>query len=391
MVSEKSTSQYIKEQNINRIFHIIRKEKAISRVEIARKMKLSQTSVGRSVAELMEAGYIMEGENVGNSVGRQRILLHVIPKKVMAIGIYLQPDRIDAGLVDITGNILIQKSYQLAGVSPVYVVENIKIGIDYILKQIPDESLSSLVGIGVSVPGTVNYRTGIVMQAPSLGWNNLNLGSLLTSCYPYNIIIDNDVKSFAKAQRFLNTVEDPDQFLVVHLGNGVALAEMQNGKLSRGNNNIAGEIGHIMVDPNGPLCDCGKRGCLQTRISKSSIEKELGISFREAVSRYHRNDETCFRVLSRVANEIAMWTANFVNIFDPKEIILTGSMLDEWDELFDIIVNGCRRFLWEQLPAGVAIKRPELRGAQNNIAAAASNVFYKFVIKDGQNYYDYSL
>ena len=391
MGAEKSTSQYIKEQNINRIFHIIRNTKAISRVEIAKKMKLSQTSVGRSVVELMEAGYVMEGENVGSSVGRQRILLHVIPQRILTIGIYLQPDRIDAGLVDVAGNILIQKSNEITETSPVCVVENIKIVIDAILNQISDDMLKNLVGIGVSVPGTVNYKTGIVLQAPSFHWRSLNLGSLLKASYPYQIIVDNDVKSFAKAQRFLNTVDDPNYFLVIHLGNEIALAEKSNGKLSRGDNNIAGEIGHIMIDPNGILCDCGRRGCLQTRIGKRSIEKELGIPFKEAVRRYNENDEQCFQVLNRVVNEVAMWVANFVNIFDPKEIILTGSMLDDWDELFEMIVNGSKRFLWEQLPAGIKIKKPRLKGVENNVVAAASNVFYKFVIKNGKNYYDSSL
>ena len=391
MAAGKSTSQYIKEQNINQIFHIIRNEKAISRVEIAKKMGMSQTSVGRSVAELMEAGYVMEGQNVGSSVGRQRIMLHIVPQKILIIGIYLLRERIDAGLMDGAGNILAQESYEIEEESPVYVVERIKIAIDYMLGRIPDDRLENLVGIGVSVPGTVNYKTGLVMRSPSFHWKDLNLGSLLKACYPYNIIVDNDVKSFAKAQRFLNTIDDPDYFLVVHLGNGIALAEMANGKLSRGENNIAGEIGHIITDPNGILCDCGRRGCLQTRISKGSIEKELGISFQEAVRLYQENDERCFHVLNRMANEIAMWVANFVNIFDPKEIILTGSMLDEWDALFDMIVNGSKRFLWEQVSSGIKIKKPHLKGIENNIVAAASNVFYKFVIKNGKSYYDYSL
>lgn len=391
MMAGKSTSQYIKEQNINKIFHIIKNEKAISRVEIAKKMKMSQTSVGRSVGELMEAGYVMEGENVGNSVGRQRIQLHIIPQKVLMIGIFLMRERIDAGLVDAAGNILMQKSYEVEDTSPVYMVERIKIAIDFLLGQIPDNKLQNLIGVGVSVPGIVNYRTGMVIQSPSFHWQSLNLGSLLKACYPYNIIVDNDVKSFAKAQRFLATVDDPEYFLVIHLGNGIALAEMAGGRLTRGENFIAGEIGHIVTDPNGALCDCGRRGCLQTQISKGNIEKELGISFQEAVRRYHENDERCFQVLNRAVNEISMWVANFVTIFDPKEIILTGSMLDEWDELFDMIVNGSKRFLWEQVTTGIKIKRPHLRGVENNIVAAASNVFYKFVIKNGKSYYDYSL
>ncbi len=391
MEAKKSTSQRIKECNINSIFHIIRNEKAISRVEIAKKMGLSQTSVGRSVSELMEAGYVKEGENAGSSVGRQRILLHVVPQRVLSVGIYLQPERIDAGLVDISGKILSQKSYELYDTSPSYVVECIKVAIDSILKQIPDEKLQNLVGVGVSVPGTVNYKTGIVMSAPSFHWRSLNLGNMLKTCYPYHVIVDNDVKSFAKAQRFLNTVENPNEFLVIHLGNGVAMAEMQDGKLIRGNNNIAGEIGHMIIDPNGPWCDCGRRGCIQTTISKGSIEKKLGIPFKEAVKRYYENDEQCFSLLNQVANDIAMWVSNFVNIFDPNEIILTGSMIDEWDELFEMIGSRCKRFLWQQLPYEIKIKRSKLRGIESNIVAAASNIFYKFVIKDGQNYYDYSL
>lgn len=388
MVASKVTSQLIKEQNINNIYQVICSEKAISRVEIAKKLKLSQTSVGRSVAELLDAGYIRVGENIGNSVGRQRTLLHVVPTKVLAIGIFICCDRIDAGLVDISGNILARKSFQLQETTVDYVVEEIKVIIDFLLSQIEDESLTNLVGIGVSVPGTVNYKTGIVIGAPLLHWKSVNMGSILQACYPYNIVVDNSVKSYAKEQRFLNSASNPNEFLVIHLGEDFELAEMLGGKLIRGQNNMAGEIGHILIEPNGALCDCGRRGCLQARINKNYIEKELGKTFSEAVKGYYNNDECCFRVLNRVVNDISMWLANLMNIYDPSEIFLTGSMIDEWDELTDLINKHFKRFLWSQFTDKVKITKSKLRGQEGNIVAAASNIFYKFIIKDLKNYYD---
>lgn len=388
MVSNKVTSQLIKEQNINNIYQVIRSEKAISRVEIAKKLKLSQTSVGRSVSDLLEAGYIRVGENIGNSVGRQRTLLHIVPTKVLSMGLFICNDRIDAGVVDISGNILNQKTFELQNTTVGYVVEEIKVIIDYLLSQVEDESLENLVGIGVSVPGTVNYKTGMIIEAPLLHWKSVNLGGILQACYPYNIVIDNSVKSFAKEQRFLNTASDPNEFLVIHLGADFSLAEMLGGKLIRGHNNMAGEIGHILIEPNGALCDCGRRGCLQTRVNKNYIEKELGKTFAEAVKGYYDGDESCFRVLNRVVNDISMWLANLMNIYDPGEIFLTGSMIDEWDELIDLVSKHFRRFLWSQFTDGVKITKPKLLGREGNVVAAASNIFYKFVIKDMKNYYD---
>ena len=387
----KTTSQLIKENNVNEIFRIIREEKAISRVEIAQKMQLSQTSVGRSVAEMVNAGYVVEGENVGNSVGRQRRLLHIAARRALAIGVYLKKGWIHAGLVDVNGTVLAEKSCAFTSADQTDVMAHVNSAIDALLHEMTDRDLTNLVGIGVTVVGaSVNYKEGIILHAEALGWHSFNLGSRLKAVYPYTIIVDTDVNSEAKAQKFLNTVADPDEFLVVHLGTGISLSQMINGNFARGYRNCAGEMGHVIVDPNGAPCECGRRGCLNTVIGRNGIEKQLGMPFSEAIKKYHENDRACSDILNRSVNRISIWLANLIHLYDPREVVLTGSMIDEWDEMFDMVVSSCRRYMGSYFAYDSGIKRPKLRGTENSIVVAASNIFYKFTIKDNENYYDYS-
>ncbi len=391
MYRTKTTSQLIKEKNINEIFQIIRDEKAISRVEIAKKMKLSQTSVGRSVSELMDAGYVVEGENVGNSVGRQRIQLRIVPDRALALGIYLQRQSIDAGLVDVNGNLIRKSSFMFAETKQTDIVENVSEVIDSILSSLSDQILSHLVGIGITIPGaSINYREGIILHSEELGVASFHLGSRLQAVYPYTIIIDTDVNSEAKAQKFLNSVENPDEFIVIHLGTGISLAQTINGKIARGAHNCSGELGHIITETNGVLCECGRRGCLQTVIGRRGIEKQLGISFSDAVKRYHENDRDCQYLLNRAVHQISVWLANMIHLYDPREVILTGSMIDEWEEMFDMIVRNAKRYTGNYFTYDYSVKRPLLRGIDNHIVVAASNIFYKFSIKNNENYYDFS-
>ena len=384
-----TNSQQIKENNINEIFQIIKKEKAISRVEIAQKMNLSQTSVGRSVLQLIEAGYVMEGENVGNTVGRQRVLLHVVPKRALAIGVFLSSERIDAGLVDVAGNILLRNTCDPEAADGAGIVEKIRACVDALLAQMEPQDRDHLVGIGVTLPGTINYKSGTVVHSAHFNLHNFNLGSALKANYPYTIVVDSSVCSCVKMQQFTNSAKNAEEFLVVSLGEEISMSLMINGKIARGPNNCAGELGHVIVNPNGALCECGRRGCLQTVISRGSVEKELGMSFQDAVKGYDSGNEKCTDVLNRLVSETALWIVNVMYIFNPMELILTGSMIDDWEPMFDLISAGSRRLMGDYFVHNNVIKRNRLGGEDGNIVSAASNIFYKFKIRNGENYFDY--
>ena len=383
------TSREIKEKNINEIFQIIRKEKEISRVEIAKKMNMSQTSVGRLVSELIEASYIIEVGNIGGSIGRQRIRLQVVPESALALGVFLTPFCVETGLVDVTGKIIVKKKIQNFPLKkPTDIIEVIKKGVNSIVEELSEQNLLHLVGVGITLPGTVDYRTGMILKSSLLGVHNFPMGNLLEMQLPYRIVIDNAVSSCAKMQRFIGNVLDSDEFMVMNLGDEISMSQMINGKIARGKDYCFGELGHVIVSPNGELCECGRRGCLQTVIGKRSVENELSRSFSEAVKDFKTGDIQCEDVLKRLIAEISRWIANIIYIFDPGELILTGTMLDEWEEMFDLIATTSMRLLGNYLEHKVVIRRNELYGAENDIVTAASNIFYKFQIKEGRNDYD---
>lgn len=376
------------------IYNAIRFGREISRIDIAKQLGLSQTCVGSYVVDLVNRGYVeeMEAEPETSKVGRQKILLKIIPEKILAIAVHINDARkVEVALVDVAGKILMQSTHESPNSAYLEMIETIKRAIDEILFKVDDKVRGNIMGIGVSVPGPVDYPDGVVIRFSSLDWDNVPLRRMLQSCYPFTVIVDNDIKAAAKHMRVYGAMDDKSDYVIFSLGEGVGTAQMIDGRISRGKTNLTGEIGHMAVDLNGPLCNCGRRGCLQALINRSHIEKMLNMRFMDAVKAYRAGSEYVSAKLDVVLNNIAMWVANIANMYDPSVLFLMGDMLDEWDELFDIICVRYKRFMWSTVAAEMQIARCERRGEGMDVLSAAANIFYKIYFTDTEVYYNSAL
>jgi predicted NBD/HSP70 family sugar kinase len=171
------------------------------------------------------------------------------------------------------------------------------------------------------------------------------------------IYIDNDVNTLTVSERWLGSGLLVDNFLVITVGRGIGLGIVLNGQIYRGKSGGAGEFGHIVVNPNGPLCSCGKRGCLESYLGDRALlaaaRQEVSPDIRDIddlVSRAGNGEAGAVKVLSRAGALLGQQVANLVNIFDPKLIIISG----EGIRMGEVFFNTLRIAFHEYVMPGLA-------------------------------------
>lgn len=379
MIEAKHDSGLMKEYNEKLLYNLIRTKGPISRVDLAKLTGMSPTSVGRVAARFLEEGYTREVGTVNGNVGRKATLLDIIPEGVLAIGVDLNIPHIRVGLVNIQGDITYRCVRDNRPENSVaQVVEIVREAIDEILGGLDSAVKRHIMGIGVSSAGPVNWADGVVLSSPQLNWTHgpVALCDMLSEHFDYEVAVDNDTKSVAQAEQLFGNASD--SALIVYLGSGIGSTLILNGRIVRGNNNMAGEIGHMIVEPGGTLCDCGRRGCLQSTACINALENITGRRYAELVQLAKEGDETIAPMMDKTATFLAQWIANVAIAYDPKELILFGDMLNQWPELFELIRERYKQFLWMAGTHKLVLRQSALRHTDIPYLAGASSIFQRF-------------
>lgn len=384
-----STNAYgadsVREYNKNMIFNLIRTSGLISRAGLTKATKMSPTSIGRIVGNLIDEGFVREVGTTEGGLGRRATLVEVNPDGLLAFGVNIDVPNIHVGIVDLTGNII---SYQsVEGTGNYAVEETLERIADSILEQydkLDDDLKLRICGIGVTVPGHVFWKEGILDFSPQLGWKQVALKAKLKQILGVtSLYVENDVKAAAIAEGLYGAAVDADDFVVIQLGSGMGAAVVNNGELLRGTDNIVGEIGHIIVEPDGELCDCGRYGCLQTFVCISGIERRSGRSFAETLAAAEDGDEVCREILKQAEQYMAMWTANLRNLYNPQKVLFYGRIFQEWPELIEEIRKLHKLYDWNVAGEEFKIQLVNLPGEieemdakKVSVQSAAAQVFH---------------
>lgn len=210
--------------------------------------------------------------------------------------------------------------------------------------------ISQISGIGIGVPGPVDYTSGTVQIAPNLGWNQIPLTSILSPIFPVPIWVENDVNAGTFAAYQLGDFHDKKNIIGVFIGTGIGGGIIIDGELVRGRNGLAGEIGHMVISPNGPRCGCGQRGCfeamasksaLMTQIHQEAIKKgpaflkkylkkngQLMIKSSDIKANLELKDHFITKNVQRMGKMIGIGLANLTHLLNPDAIILGGGVID---------------------------------------------------------------
>src|SRR5512142_3138986 len=273
---QKATTQETRQRNRDLVLKTIFEADTISRAEIARTTDLTRTTVSDVVASLLAEGLVQEvgiGESLG---GKSPILLSLVKDSRYMISVNLGHDLFCGAVVNLRGEIKDMESIPVSGRDG----EQALALVYEILDRLVKKEWVPLVGIGVGTPGLVNTREGLVVNAVNLDWQNLPLARLLQERYRLPVHIMNDSQAAAIGEYVYGGGYKADENLVViNIRQGIGAGILINGRLFQGDGGGAGEIGHMVVKDDGPLCRCGNHGCLETVASaRAAVQRAKSLA-----------------------------------------------------------------------------------------------------------------
>jgi N-acetylglucosamine repressor len=271
---KKATHQDTKKHNTRLVLKTIYDEGQISRVDIAERTFLTRPTVSDIVAELVEA-QLIEEVGVGPSVvGKPPILLSLADNSRCLLGLDLANSEFRGALVNLRGKILHHANL------PVHDRDgDAALGLVYqLLDTLVAAAGCPILGIGIGTPGLVDATNGVVCNAVNLDWKNLPLKALLEERYGLPCHVSNDSQVAALAEITFGVGKGLENLAVIKLGRGVGAGIVISRRLYHGDGFGAGEIGHVVVNEEGDLCNCGRRGCLETVISSRAIRRQARLA-----------------------------------------------------------------------------------------------------------------
>jgi glucokinase-like ROK family protein len=330
----------------------------LSRAEIAARTGLNRSTVSSIVSSLIDDGLLREMDPESARIGRPATPLEIDPSGGSALGLEIGVDFLSALLTDFTGEAQWSRRVHVDPTTDqIAVIDAASSMLEEGLRVAVERGLRPS-GIGVGVPGLVDVKRGVLMLAPNLHWENVPLRLMFAQRFGLPVFVENEANAAALGEYYFGAARGVDNFVYVSAGVGLGSGIIIDGKLFRGNRGYAGEIGHITVDPDGDLCGCGKRGCLETLIGPRAVVKRvvrnlesgavsslLGITqgdpsrldFEDVASAAHSGDPLALGAIQEVGRALGMAIADLMQVFNPQLIVLGGVLNLASEELIPVI------------------------------------------------------
>jgi len=333
----------IKAINRNIVLNLIKSEGPLSRTKIAQVSGLSLATISGLTGELLGDGFIQEtgeGESTG---GRPPVLLRLNRDAGLVVGLKLTENAIVSAITDLEANVLYSEVTSFAvGHGAAASRKAIAQAVEATLAHF-NAPRAKVMGVGIGLAGVIDSRAGVCRYSPILGWRDVSLARPLEEQLRLPVYIENDVNTLTIAEQWFGSGHGVEDFLVVTVGRGVGLGIVANGQFYRGWGGGAGEFGHITIAPDGPRCDCGKRGCLEAVASDPAVLREVqqaiasgaattltnaGQLTLAAVAEAAEQEDLVARdALAHSGRALGFGLAHLVNIFSPQLIVLAGEGL----------------------------------------------------------------
>ena len=300
----------------------------ISRAEIARRTGLTRTSAGELVAELEAEGLAEDIGRGPSTGGKAPTLVALVEDSRHVVTLDLGERTFTAGLLNLRGTIRRRVTRDLEGADGDAALALVTDLIDEILAG----EHGPILGIGVGTPGIVG-ADGTIRWAVNLSWADLPLGDIIGSRYGLPTIVSNDSRAAAIATYLFRGEDRPSNLVAIKVGRGIGAGLVLNGELFGGDGDGAGEIGHVVVEPDGAECHCGRFGCLETVASAPSILRAAeaaglphDLTLADLGTAARAGDETALAVTRAAGRALGSAIANLIGTLDVREIVLHGSV-----------------------------------------------------------------
>ncbi len=376
-----ASSEIARDINRSSVLDSIRIGQPLSRADLARQTGLQRSTVSLIVDELIDERWVVEGALGQLPRGRRPRLLYLNTHRAGIIGINVMPRQTVIALADLNTRILAQESIATQLDPKIF----IKVLCSYTQRMIEHHPEVAFEGIGVSVPGRLDYEAQRVEFAANLGWHRVDLKEPLERSTGLPVQIENAANACALAEVWSGAHEGVTDLIALTVSDGIGTGIIANGHLVRGPSGAAGEFGHVCLNPDGPECKCGGRGCWEvyasnvaairnysgqkdngTRTPEGKLSNGSGTSFADILSLAERGDRRAGRALDEMARYLGLGMAMLVNGLAPAVIVVVGEVTRVWKRVSPIIeqvVHECAHtHAATRIEPADDSKQPRLRG-----------------------------
>ncbi len=393
----------VREYNELNILRFIKNDGPISRADLAKRYKLSKAAVSEIITNLLEAGYIKE-IGTGNSTrfgGRRPILLEFNPKSGYAIGLEIKRDHARVALSDLNAKLYQIKSFSFERGTPLKKVVNdiFRYIDDYF--EIPWVKRSKPIGIGVAIPGLINYRQGKIQESDTLfNWVGFPLKKIFEKRYGIETIIENDVKAISLGETRFGIGKNYDNLVYLWIGDGLSAGIVINGELYRGVSASAGEIGYydigymirekedfrylhnnhekfadVLADR--VLIDAAKRAIKKGEFADAFDTEQITVD--EILKAAGKNHPLAVELIKEYGFLVGVVCINLINTLNPELIIIGGQPLARHPLLLNFVKEQIKQDILRTPSRVVKIRKARLKENAAILGAVAlvlEDLFY---------------
>lgn len=359
----------IKAMNRNLLLNIIRSQGPLSRTQLTEISGLSVGAVSQLTSDLLSENWITEVGESDYTGGRRQVMLRLNPTAGYVVGLKLMEDRIVCAVTDLETTVLHYVEGPLAANhSPAAVSE----AIAGFVREAMDAAgvpVEDVRGVGVGLAGVIDCPAGVVRYSPFFHWKDVPLARLLADRLGLPVYLENDVNTLTIAEQLFGDGHDVPNFAVVTVGRGIGMGMVLNYQLYQGEHGGVGELGHVTIDPAGPECNCGKRGCLEAVANDEAVLRSvryavvdgretrlsLDATVPDVIHAAGAGDAVARQALARSGHYLGLGLAIVVNVLCPSLIIVSGEGVAAGDYRLGPMIETMRKHTFNGLLDNVEI------------------------------------
>ena len=398
----------LRQINLSAIMNHIREESPISRADLALKTGLNKATVSSLVNELIEDQYVREIGIESSGVGRPRVMLSINPQAGYIIGTEIGVDFILVIATDFEPKPIYQAHQRIEPNEEINtVLEKLVVQIREAVEYCKEHSDGGFLGLALGVPGLVDFTEGELLFAPNLGWRNIALRKFLEKYFKnVPIFVDNEANMATLGEHYFGSAHNAVDVLYLSAGVGLGGGILRGDRLLRGVTGMAGEFGHIIMDPGGEPCACGNRGCWETQVSlkalfryikqainaghTSSLQDMTGgdlekLDVNMVVEAAKSGDQVAQDALTRVAHYLGVGIASMINALNPQLVVFGGILSAAWSFLKPVLDEDlkAKALLWDRQATKVVLAKHEMNACvMGGVATVYQEIFSQPEHKD---------
>lgn len=333
---------------------IRRSREGLSRTELVEATGLSAQTITNITRRLLDEGLVEEAGRTIQGPGKPRTTLRLNAASRLSIGVHLDPAMMTFVLLDLAGAVLERRTTRMPADDARRIIAAMAEAVEDLIERSPLDR-SAITGIGVATPGPLDAARGTVIDPPKLhSWHRVPLRDALQEATGLSVTLEKDTTSAAVAELWTGDHPPDGSFLFVYIGIGIGTALVLDGAVVRGSSHNAGEVGHIIVDPDGPECTCGQRGCVEVVCTPQAIveraeragvladdrvgsdAESVDARFTELCERAVVGDREASAVLQAAVQHLAVLISALTNMLDVDRVVLGGPF---WSRLSTISLS----------------------------------------------------